>query len=69
MEALWRVPEITTAVLRDPVFRMLGASGAVLVPDGIDWLEAVGRSPRSTRISGWSSAAVPGPLRNPWCMP
>jgi hypothetical protein len=45
MEALWRVPEITTAVLRDPVFRMLGTSGAVLVPDGIDWLEAVGRSP------------------------
>lgn len=45
MEALWRSPEITAAVLRDPVFRMLGISGAVLVPDGIDWLEAVGRSP------------------------
>lgn len=45
MEALWRFPEITAAVLRDPVFRMLGTSGAVLVPDGIDWLEAVGRSP------------------------
>ncbi|HXC83575.1 MAG TPA: hypothetical protein VNV62_17135 [Trebonia sp.] len=45
MEALWRFPEITAAVLRDPVFRMIGTSGAVLVPDGIDWLEAVGRSP------------------------
>jgi hypothetical protein len=45
MEALWRFPEISAAVLRDPVFRMLGTSGAVLVPDGIDWLEAVGRSP------------------------
>jgi hypothetical protein len=45
MEALWRFPEITAAVLRDPVFRLLGTSGAVLVPDGIDWLEAVGRNP------------------------
>jgi hypothetical protein len=45
MEALWRFPEITAAVLRDPVFRTLGTSGAALVPDGIDWLEAVGRSP------------------------
>jgi hypothetical protein len=45
MEALWRFPKITAAVLRDPVFRILGTSGAVLVPDGIDWLEAVGCSP------------------------
>jgi len=45
MEALWRFPEISAAVLRDPVFQMLGTSGAALVPDGIDWLEAVGRNP------------------------
>jgi hypothetical protein len=45
MEALWRCPEITAAVLRDPLFQMLGTSGAVLLPDGIDWLEAVGWNP------------------------
>lgn len=45
MEALWRCPEISAAVLRDPLFQLLGTSGALLVPDGIDWLEAVGRNP------------------------
>jgi uncharacterized ParB-like nuclease family protein len=45
MDALWRRPEISAAVLRDPLFQMLGVSGATLVPDGIDWLEAVGRDP------------------------
>jgi hypothetical protein len=45
MDALWRCPEISAAVLRDPLFKMLGTSGALLVPDGIDWLESVGRDP------------------------
>jgi hypothetical protein len=45
MDALWRRPEVSAAVLRDPLFQMLGTSGAALVPDGIDWLEAVGRDP------------------------
>jgi len=45
MDALWRRPEISAAMLRDPVFRMLGVSGTALVPDGIDWLEAVGQDP------------------------
>jgi hypothetical protein len=45
MDALWRCPEISAVVLRDPLFQMLGTSSAALVPDGIDWLEAVGRDP------------------------
>jgi hypothetical protein len=45
MDALWRCPQISDAVLRDPLFQMLGTSGASLVPDGIDWLEAAGRDP------------------------
>jgi len=43
MDALWRCPEISAVVLRDPLFQMLGTSSAALAPDGIDWLEAVGR--------------------------
>jgi hypothetical protein len=45
MDALWRRPEISAVVLRDPLFQMLGTSSAALAPDGIDWLEAVGRDP------------------------
>jgi hypothetical protein len=45
MDALWRRPQISAAVLRDPLFQMLGVSSAALAPDGIDWLEAVGRDP------------------------
>ncbi|HTU72641.1 MAG TPA: hypothetical protein VMG38_03900 [Trebonia sp.] len=45
MDALWRRQEISSAAVRDPLFRLLGVSGAALVPDGIDWLEAVGRDP------------------------
>jgi len=45
MDGLWRRPEVSAAVLGDPLFQMLGVSGAALVPDGIDWLEAVGRDP------------------------
>jgi hypothetical protein len=45
MDALWRRAEISAAVLRDPLFRMLAVSAAALVPAGIDWLEAVGRDP------------------------
>jgi hypothetical protein len=45
MDALWRCPELSPAVLRDPLFQLLGVSGAALAPHGIDWLEAVGRDP------------------------
>lgn len=45
MDALWCCPEISAVVLRDPLFQMLGTSSAALAPDGIDWLEAVGRDP------------------------
>jgi hypothetical protein len=45
MDALWRRPDISAAVLRDPLFQLLGISGAALVPDGVDWLEAVARYP------------------------
>lgn len=45
MDALWRCPELSPAVLRDPLFQLLGRSGAALAPHGIDWLEAVGRDP------------------------
>jgi len=45
MDALWRRPEVSAAALRDPLFQILGTSGATLVPDGLDWLAAVGRDP------------------------
>jgi len=50
MDALWcrqetSCSEISAEVLRDPLFRLLGITSASLVPDGIDWLEAVGRDP------------------------
>jgi hypothetical protein len=45
MDELWRCPEISAVVLRDPLFQMLGISGATLAPCGIDWLEVVGRDP------------------------
>jgi hypothetical protein len=45
LDALWRHPVISAVVLRDPLFQMLGISGAALAPDGIEWLEAVGRDP------------------------
>lgn len=45
MDELWRCPRISAVVLRDPLFQMLGISGATLAPYGIDWLEAVSRDP------------------------
>jgi hypothetical protein len=59
MDALWRRPEISAVVLRDPLFQMLGTSSAALGPDGIDWLEAVGRDPATDDdlwLAGRSSA-------------
>jgi hypothetical protein len=66
MDALWRRHEVSAAVLRDPLFQMLGTSGAALVPDGIDWLEAVGRDPAIddrrwlSKRTGAAGSSLPG---------
>jgi hypothetical protein len=45
MDALWQRIGMNEPVLSDPLFQRLGIGSAVLDPDGIDWLEALGQDP------------------------
>lgn len=59
MDALWQRLGISGADISDALFQRLGVSSAVLDPDGIDWLEAVGQDP-ALNDARWLAQRHPG---------